>query len=240
MTTDIFIKTYRHDFQWLQESLKTIRRFWSGHRNVVIVCPERDVQGLRSFATGGQEKIVGVKETNDGYIFQQAVKLNAHNYTDADHIVYSDSDCLWKAPTRPEHFFRGSKPYMLYTRWEDVPEALMWRGGTEHALKQRTPAEFMRRHPLVYPKSVLKKMDAWFIKNHGVPASQLMLRLGRQWRLSEFNVMGSWAWLHDHDAFYWIDTKAQRHEVPEARLDQFWSYEGVTPQIRERVRALTR
>jgi len=91
----------------------------------------------------------------------------------------------------------------------------------------------------VYPKSVLKRMDAWYIQNHGLPASQLMLRVGRQWRLSEFNMMGSWSWRYAHDDFHWIDTKAQHHEVPEARLDQFWSYEGVTPQIRERVRALT-
>jgi hypothetical protein len=226
MTTDILIKTYRADIPWLNESLKTIRKFWSGHRNVVIVCPPRDGESVRHYANRPNEICIEVDEGSfPGYIFQQAVKLNGAGYSDADLIVFSDSDCLWHMPTTPGDFIVNGKPLLMFTKWEDVPEAVMWRKPTELAIKRDVPAEFMRRHPLVYPRKTLRKMDRWFVDNHGMAASQLMLQFGQAWGASEFNWMGAWSWFYAHDDFTWLDTKVG--PIPPARLAQFWSYGGI-------------
>jgi hypothetical protein len=232
MITDIFIKTYSADIPWLAESLKTIRKYWSGHRNVVIVCPPKDGDTVRHYAKMENEKVIEVAEGNaTGYIFQQAVKLNAGAYTDADLIVFSDSDCLWHMPTTPADFMVDGKPLLMFTKYEDVPEAIMWKKPTELAIKREVPAEFMRRHPLVYPRKVLKAMDKWFVAHHGVPASQLMLRAGSAWGASEFNWMGAYSWFYSHDSFTWMDTKIG--PVPPARLAQFWSYAGIGPDAQK-------
>ena len=225
MATDIFYKTYRNDIPWLQESLKTLLQHWRGHRQVVIVCPPEDARAVRSICAWA--RVLEVEEKGiRGYIFQQAAKLNAHNYTNADHIVYCDSDCMWIKPTTPSTYIHADgRPYMLYTPYSAVPEALQWKGPTEQALGQEVFAEFMRRHPLVYHKKTLHKMDKWFVAKYGMPASQVMIKFGEPWGMSEFNLMGAWAWYHARDDFHWINTTTDTWEPD--HLKQYWSYGGV-------------
>jgi len=225
MIVDILYKTYRADIPWLNESLKTLRRYWSGHRRVVVVCPPEEVESVRRVA--GDTHIVPVDEQGiRGYIFQQAVKLNAHHYTDADYVVYGDCDCMWIRPVSPETYIRkDGLPEMLFTPYEAVPEAIQWKRPTETALQHEVFAEFMRRHPLVYHKRTLHKMDKWFLEKYGMPASQLMLRHGQDWGLSEFNLMGAWAWYHAHEDFHWINTTTDSWSPDTVK--QYWSYGGV-------------
>lgn len=225
MTVDLFYKTYRPDIPWLKESLKTLRQHWSGHRQIVVVCPPEDERRVRGL--GGDLQVIPVDEKGiRGYIFQQAVKLNAHHYTDADYVVYCDCDCMWLKATTPRTYIRSDgKPEMLFTPYEAVPEAVQWKGPTEAALGHEVFAEFMRRHPLVYHKKTLHKMDKWFMKTHGMPASQFMLKHGEGLGMSEFNLMGAWSWYHDHDAFHWINTTTDTWEPD--HLKQYWSYGGV-------------
>jgi hypothetical protein len=231
MTTDIFIKTYTADVPWLAESLKTIRKFWSGHRNVVIVCPPKDGEAVRHYAKMDNEKVIEVEEGQHvGYIFQQACKLNAGAYTDADLIVYSDSDCLWHTPTTPGDFIVDGKPLLLFTDYSELG-GVPWKKPTELFIKREVNAEFMRRHPLVYPRKVLKAMDKWCVAHHGMPASQLMLNAGAQWGASEFNWMGAYSWFFANDQFTWMDTKIG--PIPPARLAQFWSYDGIGPEAQK-------
>lgn len=225
MTLDIFYKTYRADIPWLKESLRTLEQHWRGHRNVVIVCPPGDANDVR--ALGRKARVIPIEEHGiHGYIFQQAVKLNAHNYTDADYILFCDSDCIWIAPTTPSTYIRSDgKPELLFTPYSSVPEAIQWKAPTEAALGHEVFAEFMRRHPAVYRKQTLHKMDEWFVKKHGVPASQFMLKFGRQLGLSEFNLMGAWTWYHAHEDFHWVNTTTDSWEADHLR--QYWSYGGV-------------
>lgn len=222
-TTDIFIKTYHADIPWLRESIRSANRKWSGHRRIVVVCPPELERTVRDVAP--KTKIIPVLEVGSGYIFQQAVKLNAHNYTDADYIVFCDSDCIWTKPTTPETYIRpDGRPFLLYTPYPSIPDAIHWKAPTENALGHEVFAEFMRRHPAVYKSATLRKMDDWFVQKHGVPASQLMLRMGAHWGASEFNWMGAWAWYHAHEDFHWINTTTE--PLPELHLEQFWSYGG--------------
>jgi hypothetical protein len=225
MKVDIFYKTYRNDLPWLEKSLQTLRQFWSRHRRVVVVCPPEDEAKVRGF--GRDLKVIPVHEKGiRGYVFQQAVKLNAHHYTDADYVVYCDSDCMWLKPTTPETYIKANgKPEMLYTPYESVPEATQWKGPTEQALGHEVFAEFMRQHPLVYHKKTLHKMDKWFVKKYGMPASQVMIKFGPDWGLSEFNLMGAWAWYHAHDDFHWVNTVTDAWNND--HLKQYWSYGGV-------------
>jgi hypothetical protein len=222
---DIFYKTYTADIPWLKKSLETLRAHWTGYRKVVVVCPPEDERAVRCLDR--DIHTIAVDEGGArGYIFQQAVKLNAHHYTDADYIVFCDSDCMWIKPTTPATYIKPSgKPELLYTPYENVPEAQQWKAPTERALKREVFAEFMRRHPAVYHKKTLHKMDQWFLKEHGLPASQFMLQFGPDWGLSEFNLMGAWAWYHAHEDFHWVNTTKDTWEPD--HLKQYWSYGGV-------------
>ena len=51
MTTDIFIKSYRGDFEWLPGCLHSIQKYATGFRDVVIVVPDTDSWETRKFVT---------------------------------------------------------------------------------------------------------------------------------------------------------------------------------------------
>lgn len=228
MTTDIFIKTFWKDIEWLKVCLKSITKFVSGFDNVVIVAPLKE-QDLYKGLNFTLEKVLYINEpTTDGYTWQQAVKLNAHHYSSADRILYVDSDCVFIKPVTPEYFLSGDKPYMLFTPYDKLGK-VPWRSGTEFVLGRPVPFEFMRRHPMMYPREVLEEFAEFILKRFGMSVTDFMLENCAKHSLSEFNILGAFAYYYMNDRFVWMNTEDGKH--PPDCLMQFWSYSG--PQGKE-------
>jgi hypothetical protein len=229
MTADILIKTYRNDLVWLWQCLKQLRHFTSGFRTTIIVAPPDCQPDITRFGLRANERLLIVNESNDPYYFQQSVKLNAHNYTDAKFICFMDSDCLARRHFEPLSFYVNGKPHYLYTPYASLGDnsVMVWKHSTERIIGRPVEHEFMRRHPAFHPRETLQELDLWFIKTHGLPSSQFMIHRGREFGLSEFNVIGAWAWNFAHDRYQWINTiGAKPGEIPENYVEQFWSYGG--------------
>jgi hypothetical protein len=238
MRADIFIKTYAGDVGWLAQCVKHLRHYAQGFRRIVVVAPPEIEGQVRGSGLLAEDLLIKLNEPEDGYIFQQQCKLNAHNFTDADYVCFVDSDCLAKRHFRPEDFFVNGKPHFLYTPWENLDaSAHHWRAGTETVLRQSVPYEFMRRHPAFYPRHVLQGIDAWFQSTHHLAASQFMRQHGRALGLSEFNIMGAWSWFYRRDDFTWLSTVTD--SFPPDFVEQFWSYGGPDhPSQADRYRAV--
>lgn len=221
MKVALFIKSYRKDFEWLKYALKSIHKFCSGYEEIVIVVPDHDLEELKTFATNG-EKLFGVQEYGEGYLFQQMIKMNAHNFTECEYIQYTDSDCIFHTPTKPDDYFQDGKPVMLKTRYGNLEGAEMWRSVVYDALGFLPDWEYMRRHMLIYHRETLMNIQKIFPKMN----DYVMTRPGRHF--SEFNVMGAFADKYEPERYVWKDT-ATTEFVPE-KLKQFHSYSQYTKE----------
>lgn len=223
MITDIFIRTYHKDINWLSYCLKSIHKFAYDFRDVIICIPESQAHLLAHLTN---EKIVTCKEYADDYLGQQISKLNAHTYTDADRILFSDSDVVYVEPFSPEDFTVEGKPRIMKTHYSKVGDAICWKSITEKCLGVTVEYEYMRRNELMYYSETLRQLHLFYnnelngyIENQ--PARQF----------SEYNILGAYADIYHQDKYFWMDTDL--FEIPKPKVRQFWSWGGIEPHLSE-------
>ncbi len=182
--------------------------------NKVIVADE-DCYGLLDGACY-------VRGWSNGMIQQQAYKLIADKYCCSEFIIFIDSDCLFKRSFTPADLMRDGKPILLKTRYESLPDAVMWKRPTEKHVGFSLEWEYMRRFPLVFRSDTLSGIrDAY-------PEMQAQLRKLKNGRFSEFNVMGAFAERYQSDKYFIIDTEEWS---PPEFIRQFYSWGGLTDDV---------
>lgn len=210
MTTDIFIKTCNHDVPYHKYCIQSIDKFCTGFRDTVVVNNEHP----------------------RGYLHQQAVKMHADGYTDADLILVTDSDTLFNQPVTPESFMRDGKPIWIHTPW--TPEMLAhpgtatWKRVMTEFFGIEPPSEFMRRQPFMFPAFVLASLREFCANTHRVTLEEYIM--GSK-AFSEWNVLGFHCWLHHRDLFHWVDSSVD--ELPPLLVRQFWSHDPVEKNLTE-------
>lgn len=237
---DIFIKTYPPDAPWLKYCLRSIDKFASGFRQVHVVTPENK-EGEWTHASGLRVH-EAPEHGDDGYLSQQVFKLYADTFTDADYILFTDSDTVFTKPITPSTYMRDGKivwmmtPYAYLQKGMDGTEnpnvaegVLQWQIVTEKFLAQPVEHEFMRRMPFLVPRWLLSEMREFCQRTHGISLSDYVMASGRY---SEFNCLGAYAYAFHRDKFYWINTEeSPESEWPELTVKQKFSWGGLTPAI---------
>lgn len=213
----ILIKTYLNDLKWLKHCLKSIAKYASGF-DVVIIADE-DCKAELAGWNLTKEKVIYVKPSYEGYLFQQEIKLRAFEFVDTKYVMFIDSDCIFTDFVTPEFYMRDGKPRMLMTPYEDIPEVLFWKEITDKAIQYDVEFEFMRCQPLVYHTSTL--VNLW--DNHSKHFLPL-LKSAKNRAFSEFNLLGAYAYKYENEKYSFINT---RNEIPYNPMRQFWSYSGL-------------
>lgn len=236
-TIDLFIKSYFRDFGWLKIALDSITRNVSGFRNIVIIIPEHEAELFKSVfdkkTLNGRAIVVYIKEKNPGYLWQQVCKMEAYMYSDADFIMYWDSDCFAHKKLNVQDLLVDDKPEILYTPYEKVGDAVVWREITESVMGEKVDFEFMRRFPLMYHRSTIAKINFW------KPSLETII-MGSN-RFSEFNFLGAYAFKYEKDKYRFVNTDDWVYTDPPCT--QIWSHatkQSGTDEIhlREYIRAL--
>lgn len=226
--TSIFIKTCRKDFEWLRYCLRSIFIYGRDFEEVVVVCDESGRSDIEYVNTDGVT-VHFVPDHRNGYIHQQVVKLLADTYCRSDRILFVDCDCVFFAPFCPGDFLRGSKPMLLKTRYGDLGGGECWKPITEHYLGGTVEFEYMRRMPLIFDRRTLESLRTAYPSLLG----QLDKLTDRQF--SEFNALGAFAERTHPELYTIIDTA---DEIPPKFAEQFWSWGGITPEIRTKIEAM--
>ena len=211
----ILIRTYNKDKDWLVYCLKSIKKH-NPELGLSVVAPEgHDV--------GYPDTIYAPPVHQDGYVDQQHTKLRAIAYVpeDATHVIHIDSDCLVVANLMD--LFIDGKPVMLKTPWELIDkDASVWRGVTAHYMGFDPEFEYMRRMPLVYPSRIYNDLTIYLENRHG-PWGNWFHKIENR-RLSEFNLLGSYADRFMNEEFHWVDTS--KDPLPPLKAIQGWSWGG--------------
>ena len=228
----IFIRSYARDLEWLKFCLRSIERFVTGCDAVVVVVPYSDVSLFNAHGID----CVGCEDMADGYVGQQRTKHYADNYCTKSGedcwIIYTDSDCVFTAPTTMDSLFVNGKPIHLHTPYALLPPEVPWKRITERALGFEVHDEFMRRHGAVYRASELRDFRRWFEQHRGTPIDLYLSSVPPR-AYSEFNSLGAWLWKFRHGTRHWIRTDVD--PMPPLALKQGWSWGGVTPEIRAEI-----
>lgn len=236
MICDIFIKSYPADYSWLRHCIRSIDKFATGFRNVIIATPDYPKLQKSIFDHGfGALKSYVIKPVteycDDGYLSQQIFKLYADELTDADHICYLDSDCIFTQPVTPEMFFRDGKPIWMMTDyaqtktpWQPIVEKFI-------GLPFRIEYEFMRRHPQCVPRWLLQSCRKYCeVRHHMSLRDYVMSQPYRE--MSEFNILGALAYYFRNENFTWINTATvPEKDWPPLTVLQKYSWSGLSPEI---------
>ncbi len=226
MTTDIFIRSYNGDNEWLKYCLRSIQRFATGFRRTIVVVPHG-----HNPPTGDAETVFYVGEICDQYMQQQNDKLHADHFTDAEFILYQDSDTIFTRPITPEMVIRDSRrPVWLYTPYASLgnDESQLWKKITEKFIGHAVPFEFMRRHPFVVSATILRQFRAWCHRIHGVSIERYVMTQPDR-KFSEFNALGAWLWFHRKESVQWLNTD---DDMGTTFVHQSYSWGGLNDDIR--------
>jgi Family of unknown function (DUF6492) len=241
MTTDVFIRTYQKDFNWLKYCLNSINKFGQGFRRVIICVPENQVHDI---VDGGKDrdytqelliyrttyiKIVTCPVYENDYIGQQISKAQAWLYSDADYILFIDSDCIFTEPFSPVDFIIEGKPVIIKEIYENMKEDTNAYSRKEKMEKwfdkYSIPYEYMRRHPFVYHRNTLINFCASYMDKKKEPM------------FSEFNQLGYYADANEHGEYCFLEVGKDKLPLP--KVKQFWSYGGITPEIKKELEFYT-
>lgn len=243
MTIDIFIRTYAKDLQWLEYALRSIQKYVTDYRNIVIAIPQGQGHHLAHLTA---ERVVEVEDMADGYIGQQLTKLEAWKYSDADVFVYWDSDVVAKEPLDiVADLFHDGKPILYKTRYASIPDC-PWKGITEQAVGFPVEWEYMRRMPMVHTRSAVEATNAHLVETHeaamfwGAPeynkAGVRAYLASLPYRhFSEFNAIGAIAEKFHAKEYHIVDTESI--DMPPPKIDQGWSWGGVTKEVIDRMKS---
>jgi len=173
-----------------------------------------------------QEVIVTEEIYEDDYLGQQVSKIYSFEHTDADYILFMDSDCIVKHPCNVSDFFRNGKPILLKTKYDQVGDAICWKSITEKFVGFSVEYEYMRRLPVVYERNTLLGLDAI---NENI-RQYIISQPNRAF--SEFNAIGAFIDKFQKHKYEIIDTD---DEVPYSPVRQFWSWGGITKEVKAEI-----
>lgn len=229
---DLVCKSYGKDYPWLSFALKSVQKFCTGFNQIMVLLPRSEPLNLTA------ETVVYL-DTQESYLHAQVAKLNADLHTEADYLVYFDSDMVFTRPINPRFFFREGKPIWVMSPWDSLykgGEKKAWYHVMAKCLQEAPPYEFMRKCAVIVPRHVLQGFRDFIQRTHGCSMDHYVVsQPGNEF--SEYNCLGFYCWLFHRDEFYWHDTS--KEGVPVWPFKQFWSWGGLTPEIRTELENIT-
>lgn len=243
MVTDIFIKTYYKDFIWLEYCLRSIKKFTSGFRNVVIISdddghqiPEKILGILANKSVHYVKVPIPYSKSIDhgvGYLWQQYIKLTWYKYTDADNVLMLDSDSMLTKPTCPDNFKVDDKFYWIYRKWEDAGTSIIWKDITKHALKVDPDYEAMCVDGFLMQKDTTIAFKNMFCSMYHTDDIWNAFAKNNITSFSEYNAFGTFIDKFDRKEYVKI-YNASPEIIHNYSIIKSWSWGGLTDEDKQR------
>jgi len=159
LVIDVLVKTHPPDYDCLAPMLRSMK-FVSGYRNLVLLLeeqyPEPPDLPPRVVIARSRRYVGTDYPSNYGAVIE---RLRAWAYTDADRVVFLDSDCAWCRPVdlRTEPTILAERPVVLWRAWgEPNGTGDGWRPAAARTLGYDPSRATMVRYPFCFPRDVLR------------------------------------------------------------------------------------
>jgi len=222
MSTTLFVRSYPSDYNWLSLSIKTMDKYLTYCDRTVLMIP------IGSPLPEGHEFFDDIIESYmyenvRGYIAQQLDKLDAYKYVDTEHILFSDSDCMYTGPFDVRDRFVDNKPILYITPYSQLPpQGGHWQQTVEKNLGFKPTHECMRSFPILHRTQTLIDLAKDY------PKLIDNARSIQDNDFSEFNLIGAYAMLHNHPYHFTEDCQP----IP---CKQYWSWGGLSEEIQQEI-----
>lgn len=234
--TSIFLRSYAADIKWVPYALRSIHKFVTGISEIIISVPQEDFDRFKSLSLTREKLMMSKVATAamDPYLGQQYDKLIADQYTNADMILYWDSDVIAIRQFEPYDLTVVGEPRCLMTPYSKLVDsngapATPWQPIVQKALGHPVQYEYMRSHPFLVPRAALQGFRDYMLATHGKSLGAYISEQPNR-SFSEFNCIMAWAHHHQPDLFFWWNT--EELGVPQPFVKQRWSYSGLTDDER--------
>lgn len=177
-------------------------------------------------------QIVFCRNYPDDYLGQQATKLLADTFTDADYICHVNSDCIFRRPTAPEDLIDHGRACVFKRPREQMGRYYPWQEPTERFLGWSVASDFMQLPPFVFPRWLYAELRDHANATHGV-CVETYIQAQPARGFSEYNALSGFAWERFRERFTWID--ALPSLLGEARCRWYWSWGGIDDAIRSEI-----
>jgi hypothetical protein len=214
ITTDIVVKTYPADYDWLPYLFRSIDKFVTGYRRIVLIIEEQfpDPEDLPYGAVVCRSRrYVGTDVPSDsGAVIE---RLRPFEYSDAERSLFVDSDCVFtrKIDLQTDPSIVLDRPVLYWRTWEEGAFAIRWKEPSRQVLGYEPKYETMCRYPFTYPSDVL----ASFWQHVGGEK-----RLARLPSITDWNSLGNFA----IDFHHGLMTPRHWSTADEPCVRQFWSH----------------
>ena len=163
-TADIIVKTYPTDYDWLPYLWRSLPRA-TGYRNVIVLLEEQypEPPGLPPNAViarsrryvGTNPNIPDAKVSGRGCVME---RLSAFNYTDAEVLIFVDSDCVFirDIDFQTDQAVCIDKPAIWWRTWEEAGHEACWIPAAKETLRYQPKVNTMYKYPHIYPASVMR------------------------------------------------------------------------------------
>ncbi len=228
MKVSILIVSWLQDRKWLEYCLRSITKFASGFHETVVLVPEQEAKEFseRLPLPEGVRRSTYPRTSDKAkwHLQHQAMKCHADLWCpDADFVLHTDSDCVFSEPVTPDDYFVDGKPVMLIEPYRNLVNN-PWQIPTQNALKRLVEFETMRRHPQVNPAEIYVDLREHMHQLHNMTLEAFFLtrKPDYPWGVSEFCLIGAYAYEYHRHLYHWIDVS--KHPRPRSKLIQFWSH----------------
>ena len=246
MTHQPLVASYRKDLDWCFHLVTSLRLFSEGFLPPVVVVPSADERVFRQVLVTADPKVIirtsDVPRQYQNYAWApfmraQIAMMSGDLHCTGDVVWLFGSDCFVTGALRPSDLMVSGRPVMPFSSYAELstghPACLVWRKGSTDALGWTPEHEFMRRLPLLYPRSLYPA-----VRRHVASGSDRLedfearvYQLGTHKNFSESNVMGAFAWKEMPDLYEWFLLDGSGYPIFQkmfpVNMIQFWSHGGL-------------
>ena len=213
MNCEIFICTFRRDFEYLKWCLRSIAKFATEFSGVTIVVPGQDyaelnrtIDSLYTPPTRSRLGLLhirpmcgGAEWTDQGFLWHMWCIMQADQFVPArsTHIAHLDPDCVFTEPVTPERFCLQGKPVLRYepytTKIAKEPNIQHWYEAVNRALPFWAEYETMCGHPELYHMGLYKVARTLIEQQVGQPLDVYMKQCKNSYpqTFAEFPTLGA-------------------------------------------------
>ena len=225
-TIDIVVKTFPGDYEWLPSLWRSIAKYATGWREIVVIIEEQyDAPPLPERARLVRCRRYEGTECS-AYNGVAIERLGAWRHSDADVLVFVDSDCVFCRPvdlqTDPT-IFQDGKPVLLWADRDDTLPQARWLHIARETLGWMPWHFAMIRYPFVFARDTVR--SCWY---HCGGEERLV-----RTNVTDWEVLGNFALRCDSASY----AAKEAQDAGPASIWQFWNRGGAFhPLTEEQVR----